>query len=434
MRRVVIQLAACLTFAALCVPQYALGQPGGFPPPKVYVEPLRETDVSEGQTFVGSIRPMRRSTVGSAAAGRVEQFLVNEGDRVAKGQPIAKLRTGIIQAELDNAKAALRAREAELGELEAGFRPDEIEQARASVDEAEALFEMRRLNRQRTEALGVAATKRQQDEDASMFRQSEASLRNARATLRLLEEGPRKEKIAQAAALVAAQQAEVERLSEQLDRHTMFAPFDGFVTSEFTEIGHWLMQGDQVAEIVELDQVDVEIPVLENFISGVSLNEVARVEVTALPECVFTGKVAAVIPQADARSRTFPVRIRVANTVDDAGPQLKVGMFARVTLAVGPPVKALLAPKDAIVLGGPAPILYVVTPAAGETPSSVRAVPVQLGVSSEDRIQVIGDLNAGDLIVVEGNERLRPGQPVRPEPRPGAGGEAGSRASAAAGS
>jgi HlyD family secretion protein len=163
----------------------------------------------------------------------------------------------------------------------------------------------------------------------------------------------------------------------------------------------------------------------------VALGETARVEVTAMPDCVFTGAVAAIVPQADARARTFPVKVRVRNRIDERGPLLKVGMFARVTLSVGAPVKALLAPKDAIVLGGPSPMVYVIVPGDGEkAPSTVKAIPVQLGVSSGELIQVIGDLKPDQSVVVEGNERLRPGQPVQPQPRAKAGQQAQAKGEA----
>ena len=77
-------------------------------------------------------------------------------------------------------------------------------------------------------------------------------------------------KTEQARAGVDAQQAEVQRLQEQFDRHTMFAPFDGYVSAEHTEVGQWVMQGDPVAEIVELNEVDVEIAVVEDFVANLN--------------------------------------------------------------------------------------------------------------------------------------------------------------------
>src|SRR5262245_22592563 len=85
----------------------AKGGPPAMPPPKVLVAAAIVADVPEHRTFVGTVWPVRRSLIGSAAPGRVEEFLVNEGDEVKAGQPIAHLRRGIIQAELNAAKALL---------------------------------------------------------------------------------------------------------------------------------------------------------------------------------------------------------------------------------------------------------------------------------------------------------------------------------------
>ena len=88
--------------------------------------------VAEPRTFVGTVKPIRRSLVGSAAAGRVEEYLVNEGDAVKAGQPIAHLRRGIIQAELECRQGRLAVRQAELGEMEKSYQ-EEVDQAQAKV-------------------------------------------------------------------------------------------------------------------------------------------------------------------------------------------------------------------------------------------------------------------------------------------------------------
>src|SRR5262245_23234543 len=121
------RVAAVLTWLASLSSASAQAPKGAPPPPKVLVTPIIQQSVAAGQTFVGTVKPLRKSIVGSAVAGRVEEYLVNEGDRVKKSQPIAKLRTGIIQAELDAAAAELKVRQAELAELENGARPAELD-------------------------------------------------------------------------------------------------------------------------------------------------------------------------------------------------------------------------------------------------------------------------------------------------------------------
>src|SRR5438045_3036182 len=229
----------------------------------------------------------------------------------------------------------------------------------------------------------------------------------------MLTQGPRQMKTEQARARVTVAQAEVSRLEEQFDRHTMKAPFDGWISAEHTEIGQWVMQGDPVAEVVELNQVDVEIAVVEDFIANLHTSVEGSVEIPALPQEKFMGRVSVINPQADARAHTFPVKVRVDNRLENDQPLLKAGMFARVTLAVGKPTQCVLVPKDAVVLGGPSPLVYVASAAGGKT--AVRPVPVTLGPAQGAWIAAIGDIKANEPVIVEGNERVRPGQEVRTE-------------------
>ncbi|MEX2174352.1 MAG: efflux RND transporter periplasmic adaptor subunit [Pirellulaceae bacterium] len=386
---------------------------GGAPPaPKVLVAPAQVAEVAEQRSFVGTVQPVRRSIVGSAAPGRVEEYLINEGDAVEAGQPIAQLRRGIIQAELNAAQGNLAVRAAELGELQASLQ-DEIEQATARVDNAAAQVAYRQGKVERSKALGSSIARELLEEDASLAAQADALLRESRAALRLLTEGARDQRVLQAKAQVEAQAAEVERLAEQFERHTLFAPFDGFVTAEHTEVGQWVMQGDPIAEIVELKQVDIVIAVLEDYATRLEPSVAATVEIPSLPGQSFAGRIALINPQADARARTFPVKVRVDNPLEGGRPLLKAGMFARVSLAVGQPVSRTLVPKDAIVLGGPSPVVFVVDTAQGK--SLVRPVPVTLGPATGAWIAVAGEVQGGDAIIVEGNERVRPGQEVRIE-------------------
>lgn len=386
------------------------------PPPKVLVIPARSDTIAEPRTFVGTVMPLRRSIVGSAAPGRVEEYLINEGDVVKKGQPIAHLRRGIIQAELDAAKGLLAVRQAELSELEKAYH-EEMDQCQAKLAHAQAVLDFRKSKRDRSVELGSRGAVSQEllQEDTSFFRQSEAMLQEAQAALRMFTGGAKQMKIEQARAAVAAQQAEVQRLQEQFERHTMFAPFDGWVSAEHTEVGQWIMQGDPAAEIVELSQVDIEIAVVEDFVANLSTKAEADIEIASLPkEKKFTGRVAIINPQADARARTFPVKVRVENKVTDDQPLIKAGMFARVTLA-GAPTPCVVVPKDAVVLGGAAPIVFVVTTVDGKP--TVGPVPVKLGPTRGEWIAAFGELKPGDFVIVEGNERVRPGQEVRPEPK-----------------
>jgi RND family efflux transporter MFP subunit len=137
------------------------------------------------------------------------------------------------------------------------------------------------------------------------------------------------------------------------------------------------------------------------------------VEVPAIAGRNFAGVVSAIVPQADVQARTFPVKVHVTNQFTDEVPLLKAGMYARVLLPTGSKNLATLVPKDALVLGGPQPLVFVVDGATetGKT-GKVAPVPVQVGVAEGGLIQVTGPVKSGQLVVVQGNERLRPGAEV----------------------
>jgi RND family efflux transporter MFP subunit len=413
---VIMGVLIAAAFGSLVGPspaQAPKGGRGGAPPaPKVLIAAARYDTIAEPRTFVGTVKPIRRSVIGSAAAGRVEQFLVNEGDMVRAGQPVAQLRRGVIAAELAAAKGQLAVRQAELAELEKAYQ-EEFEQAQARLAQAQALQAYRQAKLERSRSLGSSVSREIFEDDSSQATQALASLREYQSAVRMFTGGARQMKIEQARAWVEPQTAEVQRLQEQYERHTMFAPFDGWVSAEHTEVGQWVMQGDPAVEIVELSEIDVEIPVVEDFIANLHTSVEGSVEIPALPEERFTGRVAMINPQADARARTFPVKVRIQNRLENGQPLLKAGMFARVTLAVGKPTPCVLVPKDAVVLGGPSPMVFVAADGGGKT--MVKPVPVSLGPAQGSWIAAIGDIKPNEPVIVEGNERVRPGQEIRTE-------------------
>src|SRR3954468_22438028 len=110
--RTATSLLIFLTALSAAHAQAPKGKSAAPPAPKVLVTPARADTIAEPRVFVGAVKPIRHSLVGSAAAGHVEEYLVNEGDVVTAGQPIAILRRGIIKAEVDVARATLTMRQA----------------------------------------------------------------------------------------------------------------------------------------------------------------------------------------------------------------------------------------------------------------------------------------------------------------------------------
>jgi RND family efflux transporter MFP subunit len=381
-----------------------------------------EKKVNVSRRVIGTVDPLKSSTIGSAVDGRVVKFLINDGDQVKKDEPLAQLRTETLKIELFAARAELNLYEQRLAELENGSRPEDIDEARARMLGAKAAMENAAGKLQRMEALSVsrAASKTDLDDARERAEFNRHAYLATEALLKRIEEGPRIEQIAQAKARVELQKQRVRLIDDRITKHTIRAPFDGFVAAEFTEVGAWITSGDPVATIVQLDEVEIRVSATAEDAVQLRRGDTIRVEFPELPGQLFIGNVDRVVPVAESRARTFPIYIRMTNQICDGVPRLMAGMLARVELPTGQRQMLPLVTKDALVLDQDGCSVFVVdldSPAEGKPSGArtgtVRQVPVNLGVAVGGLIQIRstvppGDtVRADDLVVVEGNERLR---------------------------
>ena len=392
----------------------------------VRVDSVVVRTAAAGKTFVGTIEPARRSLVGADVAGKVQEVFVEEGDLVDESDEADSGR--LIQLRLDAARAQLAAAEAQLevarqnlAELRAGPREEEKRRLTADVVSAEALFRFadKRFEQLKTLYDRNATDEGNLDQAESVRHAAEQTLISARAKLEEAENGARPEALLRSQAMVAVAQEEVNRLRDVFEHHTVRVPFRGYVARRYVEKGAWVGVGDPVAEIVELDQVEIRIAVPEEDISRITPATIVRLDVAAVRPVlsradVLTGVIYRVVPDGDVRSRTFPVRVRVKNRPMGKLPLLKPGMLALVVLPVGEERESVFVPKDSLVLDGSRASVFVVD--GDDAAATVREVEVTLGAADDLHIEVFPAtpdalLNNG-RVVTEGNERLTDGQLV----------------------
>ena len=210
-RTYVAWVMLCVASLGCEVSVYAQGGPA-----LVEVVPVIEREVASGQTFVGTVTPPRRAVIGSAVDGRVVEVLIDEGDRVEKDQPLAQLLTATIELEKEAAEAELELRREQLNEMENGSLPAEIEQTRARMERARVTAEFLQKDLQRLSQLiqRNATSASELDAARSSALAAEEEYEDAKASYQLIVDGPRPERIAQARAQVAIQDAIVERLGD----------------------------------------------------------------------------------------------------------------------------------------------------------------------------------------------------------------------------
>jgi membrane fusion protein (multidrug efflux system) len=180
------------------------------------------------------------------------------------------------------------------------------------------------------------------------------------------------------------------------------APMPGLVTGLSTDEGEYLPRGGVVAQLKRIDTIVALCTVSERFLGEVREGGPAVVEVSAFPGRKFPGLIWKIIGDALLESRSFPVKVVIPN----ADLALKPGMSARIAFRRHLDA-AVLVPKDAVLDPGERPHVFVVEDGRAERRD------VELGAPFGDRWHARAGLAPDDLVVVTGNEDLRPGGLVK---------------------
>ncbi|MBI4793447.1 MAG: efflux RND transporter periplasmic adaptor subunit [Deltaproteobacteria bacterium] len=344
-------LFSLITLAATLLPAvWAAAQGPQETPAMVVLAPVETGSIQPLTPWVGTVRFAHVADVASDVDGLVLRVGFEEGREVKKGEVLAEVDTELRHQSL----AALQAQQ----------------------DQARMELELARVDFNRIDALHKTNSIAQQTYDEYRYRML----------------GLEKK--------LAATAAESQRLTLEINKAKVAAPFDAVVLKRHVEPGEWLDRGGVVGVLADLGQVDAVINTSAAVIGHLSQGREVQVEISGKP---FTGRVEAIIPMGDSATRTFPVKVRLP-----ASPLLMDGMEARVWLPAGERREGLLVPRDAVV-----PVMdreSVFTVADGKA----RLLAVKVLGYEGDRAGVEADgLQAGMQIVVKGHERLREGQPVQ---------------------
>lgn len=342
-------------------------------PAPVRVDAVRLEPVRERRMVTGEIRAVHRAKVASQEAGILEELLVTEGDRVSKGQPLARIDSSRLSISLTGRQADLRA-------------------ARALATQRQA--DLRMIKRD-VKSIERAVRNGAANQKELLDAQSDAS--GAEAAL------------AEAQSRAASIEAAIELLQARLEDMTIRAPFEGVVVSRNVEVGEWLDGGDEVVEILSIDPLEAWLDVPQQLL-GAALANNSKIEILD----TRTGRLIAsergrVIPLVDERARTFSLVVTVANDAGDIAPGVAVSGSA----PTGEVVDRLTIDRDAILRNESGPYVYVLRKGAPGGPDLAHIAAITPLFDFEGRLVIgFGALQAGDRIVVEGNERLRPAAPV----------------------
>ncbi len=312
--------------------------------------------ITEELTLTGTITAERRARLSPRVDGLVKRLRVDAGDRVKAGQ-------ALIELDADLARHALQAAEAELAQAQA-----RLAEAERLVTEARRLVGERHLPQTELE-------------------RRESELQLARAARQ-------------------AAQAAREQQAELVSRHVLPAPFAGVVANRYTDVGEWVTRGTEVIDLVATDRLRLDVQAPQEYFAQIAEDSPVKIRAHARTDRTLTGRISALVPIGSQDARTFLVRI----LIEDPKHRLLPGASATAEIDLHGSTPAFAVPRDALLrYPDGTHSLYVVVEEGGQL--VVRERRVRIGRGAQ-QVEVLEGLNAGERVVIRGNETLRDGQPV----------------------
>jgi HlyD family secretion protein len=316
-------------------------------------------DLTSLVTASGEIKPKNYINIGANAQGQITELLVKEGDRVRKGQLLARLENVQPTADVDMQKAVINSSEADSAASEAGLTAadENLHTMEAGIEKDKADLERMKADFDRSQSLYNEHLLAKQDFDMKKFSFQAQVATVHESEMRLVQARAQREQ--QAAILASAQKhiaqnrAGLVRYNDVLEKHNSYAPLDGVVTDLPVRTGETVVPGIQnsaastIMTIADMSLITAEVKVDETDIVNVKLNQVADVTIDAIPNKTFKGHVTEIGNTAILRStgvaasqsatssqeaKDFKVVVALDNPPEEIRPGLSC--TAKITTAI----------------------------------------------------------------------------------------------------
>jgi HlyD family secretion protein len=374
----------------------------------VHVAKAVREPIAAQVSALGTIFPRDTAQVAPKIGAQIKQMPLWKNRVVRAGDVLAVLEAGDLQAQRNEAVAALGEARAGQQSVTTGTIPqtnaqDEkaLRDARANVANARATYE-RRL------ALFRQGGISQKDLEASQLAltSAENDLRLAEQTINLRTKSLNPNDRAQAAARVNQAEQHVGALDAQLAYATVRAPISGVVIDQTLYEGSFVAAGTTLLTIADTTQVIVKAPFSDTVAAQLKMGDAATVLPTDMPGEEMTGQVTLISRAVDAANRTVEVWV----TLENGAGRLRVNGAAQVTVAANAKAESVVVPASAVTLD--ASNADEGTVMVVDEASVAHETKVTTGIRAGDKTEITSGLQGGETVVVVGNFSLPDGTKV----------------------
>jgi RND family efflux transporter MFP subunit len=382
------------------------------------VRPVRAIKVGDvtgirGRAFPGRAAAKDEVDLSFQVAGPLISLPVDVGSRVNQGDVIATIDPRDFQAALANAEANLERERVNLVTMQTGARPEEIEQLKADIAEAEAthLEAVADYDRYKQLLEKKAATKQDYDIAVARRDRTAAQLKVTQEALKIGMTGARPEDIDAKRAEIRALEAGVAAARNQLDYTVLTAPFTGEVAARYVDNFQSIQTKQPVVRLLDISRIEVTVQIPESVIPLVPLVKQVRCRFDVFGDREFVGHVTKVGSEASQTTRTYPVTVEIEQP-DDV--RILPGMAATVRNQLEEDANRakgeLIVPPAAVfsMEEGQQSYVWVVE----EPDKTVARREVTIGELTPVGLAVLEGVQRGDWVVTAGVNSLRENQQV----------------------
>jgi multidrug resistance efflux pump len=292
-------------------------------------------DIGPGEVTLenkGYIIPVHQIQVSPKVSGMITRLYFKEGDIVEKGKLLAEFEDVNYRADRDRAQAALEEASRNL-EVLTKYRKQEIEQAKAKLDEARAQLVQLESDYQRSLRLRRTGTLAELDYEKadSLYVAMKERCKQLEIDYELLKLGPRDTQIQAAEARIQQAKADLARTQWYLDNCKITAPISGTILSKIAEEGNIINQlslnlKGSICDMADLSDIEVDLTIQERDVAKIYKDQRCRIRSEAFPDRVYDGFVSRLMPIGDRAKGAVPVRVKVDVPKEEQGQYLKPDM------------------------------------------------------------------------------------------------------------
>lgn len=386
----------------------------------VSVEQAKKGEISTSFRYSGTIKTNKEVMVISKVAGRVKQIFFKVGDTVNEGDILFTVDDKDIQDSIKSLELQLKSSQIAVDMAQKAVKiskgsqlQQQLNQAETSLKTSEVQYNSAKKAYEDTKLLYEAgsASKQQYDQSKTGFETAQISFNAAKQSYDLLVNKTSQENIDRATdqlnqAIASKENVEfqLKKAKDNLADTNVKSPISGVVSSRTIEEGEMVGGSSVPFIVVQINPAIFTVNVSEQMLGTIKEDDDVNIDIGAIKDKNFIGKIRSIAPVADERTATYPVEIAIENNNN----ALKAGMFGEVVFIIDKKENVIVVKSETVIEKDKKSFVFITT-----KDNKAKMVEVETGIDTGREIEIVNGLDVGLPLVVKGQDYLVDGDNIK---------------------